>query len=206
MSSEEECLICFESIDVDKELFLDCNHRFHESCISEWYQVSTQKDCPICRKVITSININENNINENNINENNNHLIELFFNWQRKWLLLIIPSDIILSIFSSIYSINIISSFTCIILDFISYIGTYTYDVNTLYGYLFIWFCKHIAFVIYYTYQLHIKNEFIIYNKFVINHLPLFCTSEFISLYISIMVSILIFKLNRYRRNYLNNV
>lgn len=201
MSSEEECLICFESIDVDTELILDCEHKFHENCITEWYQISTQKDCPICRKVITSININE-----DNVNDNNNNLNELVFNWQRKWLLLIIPSDMILSIVSSIYSINIISSITSIILDFISYIGTYKYDVNTLYGYLLIWFCKHIAFVIYYTYQLYVKNDFIINNNLVINHLPLFLTSEFIGLYIFIMVNILIFKLNTYRREYLNNV
>lgn len=199
MSSEQECLICFESIDVDTELILDCNHKFHEKCITEWYQISTQKDCPICRKVITSININEDNVIDNNNIDNNNNFNELVFNWERKWLLLIIPSDIILSIVSSIYSINIISNITSIILDFISYIGTYKYDVNTLYGYLVIWFCKHIAaFVIYYTYQLHVKNNFNINNNLVMNHLPLFFTSEFIGLYICIMVNILIFKLNRY--------
>lgn len=195
MSSEEECLICFESID-DTELFLDCNHRFHENCITEWYQISAQKDCPICRTVISSININQ-----DNVNDNNNNLNELLFNWQRKWLLLIIPSDMIFSTVSLIYNINTISNVTNIILDFISYIGSYKYDANTLYGYLFIWFCKHIAFVIYYTYQLQVKNDFIINNNLVINHLPLFFTSEFISVYICIMVNILIFKLYRYRRN-----
>ena len=208
MSSDEECLICFENITYDTVQVLDCNHLFHKNCVINWYNVSTQKDCPICRTVITTINDNDidNDIDNNSEIVRNIRFNELFFSCQRNSLLLFIPANIFISIFSLIYNVNTIITSTNIILDCISYIGTYTLDLNTLYVYLILWFCKLTSILIYSIYEIYNRIGLFTKNDLVINHLLLFSISEIISMYICIMVTELIGKINYYRRNYLNNV
>ena len=49
------CTICLELIENDNNCkTLSCNHKFHISCISQWY--NKKKTCPVCRKNITSLN------------------------------------------------------------------------------------------------------------------------------------------------------
>lgn len=212
MSSEEECLICFENIDDDAEMILDCNHRFHENCILEWYQVSTQKDCPVCRTVITTINDNDNDTNndssdiDNNIIVMNNHFNRIVFSWQRGSLLLFIPANIFLSVVSMVYNVNIIITCVNVILDCISYIGTYTLEVSALYSYIILYFCKTIALLSYYSYEFYNQNGLYTGNDLIINDLLLFLTSEVISLYMCIMINDLISKINDFRRIYIDNV
>lgn len=210
MSSEEECLICFENIDDDAEMILDCNHRFHENCILEWYQVSTQKDCPVCRTVITTINDNDTNNDSSDIDNNiivmNNHFNRIVFSWQRGSLLLFIPANIFLSVVSMVYNVNIIITCVNVILDCISYIGTYTLEVSALYSYIILYFFKATALLSYYSYEFYNQNGLYTGNDLIINDLLLFLTSEVISLYMCIMINDLISKINDFRRIYIDNV
>jgi hypothetical protein len=215
MSSEEECLICFENITDDNKEILECNHIYHKICVSNWYKVSTQKDCPLCRSVITTINDSDNdsdneNDNENDTNNsniaNNNRFNEIFFSCQRKSLLLFIPANIFISVGSYISNINTNISLPNILIDSVAYIGTYTLDVNILYVYLILWFCKTMSILTYCTYELYTKNSLFTNNDLDINNLVLFSISEIISMSICIIVNELIAKINYYRRNYLNSV
>ena len=45
--SENDCCICFESMEETNELSkLICSHQFHAECIKEWSK--SKKGCPIC--------------------------------------------------------------------------------------------------------------------------------------------------------------
>ena len=45
---KDKCLICFD----DAKTKINCNHYFHEECITKWFKKSSSKLCPYCRKVI----------------------------------------------------------------------------------------------------------------------------------------------------------
>jgi hypothetical protein len=45
----EECSICLESLQKDDYSILgNCLHKFHESCIKEWFMSNKSCICPIC--------------------------------------------------------------------------------------------------------------------------------------------------------------
>ena len=44
-----ECVICMEEIKAGKEQRRRCTHMFHTSCINDWFSVSPNRDCPLCR-------------------------------------------------------------------------------------------------------------------------------------------------------------
>jgi hypothetical protein len=49
---DDLCPICSEYIDSNNEVILDCNHKFHKTCICEWLKEGTDnrpKGCPMCR-------------------------------------------------------------------------------------------------------------------------------------------------------------
>jgi len=62
-----ECIICLDLIDIEKqeiEIFKDCEHKnnYHEKCINNWVTECVDNNirpsCPICRKQLEIININ----------------------------------------------------------------------------------------------------------------------------------------------------
>lgn len=51
-SIDEECPICKNIINSGEQLiYLECEHKFHESCLLEWF--NNQNTCPMCRKCVT---------------------------------------------------------------------------------------------------------------------------------------------------------
>ena len=83
---KEECSICFESLEKNDIVILNCNHIFHYKCIGNWMKSihnnnikTDDKFCPICwngdeiknvicrEKYVPPVNKIENKI-ENNIN------------------------------------------------------------------------------------------------------------------------------------------
>ena len=47
-TNEKECIICFSDYKSDDKLAeLECNHIYHDSCITRWLQKDLS--CPICR-------------------------------------------------------------------------------------------------------------------------------------------------------------
>ena len=56
---ENECIICLEEFNENRNIvILDCNHKFHEKCINDWfcYNITTRKKdfyqyngCPNCK-------------------------------------------------------------------------------------------------------------------------------------------------------------
>lgn len=49
----DECVICYEDMDMDKERTkycqVQCGNTFHASCIERFFDMSRQKRCPMCR-------------------------------------------------------------------------------------------------------------------------------------------------------------
>jgi hypothetical protein len=48
-SSNTECSICMETIDIGNGGHLHCKHAFHNHCITQWFQI--KNNCPYCRTV-----------------------------------------------------------------------------------------------------------------------------------------------------------
>lgn len=47
-TNEKECIICFDDYKSDDKIAeLECNHIYHDSCITRWLQKDLS--CPICR-------------------------------------------------------------------------------------------------------------------------------------------------------------
>ena len=44
-----DCAICLE-INDSESIFLNCNHKFHKNCITEWLNI--KPTCPLCSKLI----------------------------------------------------------------------------------------------------------------------------------------------------------
>ena len=51
---EEECPICFETLDTADELKLFCGHRFHTKCLIHWSKSDYGDGCPTCRNSLVS--------------------------------------------------------------------------------------------------------------------------------------------------------
>lgn len=49
-SDEDECPICLDAGNSRDCIRLDCNHKFHRSCLERWYRESRSYLCPICRR------------------------------------------------------------------------------------------------------------------------------------------------------------
>jgi hypothetical protein len=50
--SNKNCAVCLDDFN-DSDAFLtlaDCNHNFHNSCLSGWFCKSSKLHCPVCRK------------------------------------------------------------------------------------------------------------------------------------------------------------
>lgn len=46
-----DCCICLDKLEENhKSIALECSHRFHMSCISNW--LKKELNCPLCRKII----------------------------------------------------------------------------------------------------------------------------------------------------------
>lgn len=46
-----ECCICLDKFEENhKSIVLECSHRFHRSCISNW--LKKELNCPLCRKKV----------------------------------------------------------------------------------------------------------------------------------------------------------
>jgi len=50
----KDCSICIEQLKVvgNSVCKLECNHYFHEKCLTEWLTTTTNKSCPNCRHIV----------------------------------------------------------------------------------------------------------------------------------------------------------
>ena len=82
-----ECIICLDLIDIEKqniEIFKDCEHNnnYHEECINNWVSECIDKNikpsCPVCRKELDIININnQDRIIIHNLSSNDQNRIHI---------------------------------------------------------------------------------------------------------------------------------
>lgn len=90
-----KCSICFESMEEDNYITMNCSHNFHMQCIDNWID-RKKKSCPICRGQITEYFSNDERtkiiyidteesdsiIDISELNEiNNRYLLSRFFNF-----------------------------------------------------------------------------------------------------------------------------
>ena len=54
--SDDDCPICYETLDGSEVRVTDCKHTFHRQCLSQWVKkkkpVSRRVPCPMCRTVL----------------------------------------------------------------------------------------------------------------------------------------------------------
>ena len=50
-NENEICCICYDHINDNVHILLECNHRYHLNCINEW--IKRENTCPLCKKNIT---------------------------------------------------------------------------------------------------------------------------------------------------------
>jgi hypothetical protein len=50
MSTEQECAICLDDINIKDMKILECNHKYHKECIDEW--TKKKQICPYCRRYL----------------------------------------------------------------------------------------------------------------------------------------------------------
>ena len=48
---EEKCVICYDTMDSSDLPFAVCQHRFHQTCLEQWFLSSGKKSCPTCGRV-----------------------------------------------------------------------------------------------------------------------------------------------------------
>jgi hypothetical protein len=55
---DDDCPICFESLNTGQICTNQCGHKFHCECIQEWMDMpGPAKTCPLCRSVIDIIEV-----------------------------------------------------------------------------------------------------------------------------------------------------
>lgn len=50
-NENEICCICYDHINDNVHILLECKHRYHLNCINEW--IKRENTCPLCKKNIT---------------------------------------------------------------------------------------------------------------------------------------------------------
>jgi hypothetical protein len=52
MEENEECTICHESEPTAPSGWhvLECDHRFHMECLTQWFHANERRTCPVCRQ------------------------------------------------------------------------------------------------------------------------------------------------------------
>ena len=68
-----ECPICLEKISIFRKVKTECNHNFHNSCLTCW--LLNNNTCPVCRTVIKYFNGKYNNIDVKIEIENTNLIV-----------------------------------------------------------------------------------------------------------------------------------
>ena len=46
------CNICKLPTKKSDRTVLKCNHFFHKPCLNNWLNIASEKNCPLCRKII----------------------------------------------------------------------------------------------------------------------------------------------------------
>lgn len=52
---EEECCICFESLENSTVLTLKCKHKLHSRCGLDWFLTEKKDSCPLCRAELDDV-------------------------------------------------------------------------------------------------------------------------------------------------------
>lgn len=59
---EERCMICLQDLSEGDELTIQCGHKFHQSCIINWFRCNESSgNCPLCNHNPHSVQSNSNN-------------------------------------------------------------------------------------------------------------------------------------------------
>lgn len=185
-----ECIICLENINsTTTNLTLSCQHTFHQDCIDKWFQTTTDNSCPICR---AKINTNQSNIETNILNNIN-------FNNERETILFLSSTNILIdSIFLLSLSYDVLlTSHTSFLINWVGFIGAY--NLNTLYLklYLFSWILNFFITLI------EISINFNTYLSYSIYLIASFIFREIFTIYVCVIISDLVQKINTYNNRYL---
>ena len=111
----ELCIICWDSSTTNNHLIkmkalishllfskhCSCNGIFHYNCLLKW--INATNSCPICRKPILNVNVNDNN--ENIVTLNNRSQIFRFIHFTNNYAYKIFKYIFLFIIFKTIYDI-----------------------------------------------------------------------------------------------------
>ena len=54
MSQNTECCICYRTVSAGNKITTECNHVFHNTCLTKWLLI--HEDCPLCRNDLCKTN------------------------------------------------------------------------------------------------------------------------------------------------------
>ena len=175
-NNNDVCIICLDNLNSKKQKQLDCNHSFHDSCISEWLNKSHDSNCPICRYKTNDV-------------ETLDTITSINFKKQQYFVGTIAVINFIIWIFASIYHWQyIITVFT----HLLGLFGTVYINVCYLQIYLIIWVLQ----VLFLCYQLLLFYETTNFHK---NFFWVIIINLMVSLYMVHDILKLIKKIRYYR-------
>lgn len=47
---DDECPICTDNLVEATSVALFCGHRFHHTCVADWFESNNTRLCPVCKK------------------------------------------------------------------------------------------------------------------------------------------------------------
>ena len=48
------CPICLEEYNEEKRIVTKCGHVFHDECLNQWIEASSNYSCPYCKEIVSS--------------------------------------------------------------------------------------------------------------------------------------------------------
>mmetsp|Transcript_44396 Transcript_44396/g.88740 ORF Transcript_44396/g.88740 Transcript_44396/m.88740 type:complete len:391 (-) Transcript_44396:459-1631(-) len=156
LSECTECIICLQEMGEEGTTTLDCEHRFHEECVTEWLDKDGR--CPVCRHQVRPVNTARLDNNER-MTMNMAGLRSLagvaFLVLESRRLMMLATVEAALAILVMSYVADLISPGMMILAAVVTFFGAAHYLPKTVYASIPLLFCNALYHVFLMTQIVH---------------------------------------------------